>query len=268
MSEQPIYQLKVTLQGIRPPIWRRFQVPSHITFYELHQILQVVMGWYNAHLYEFRVKEKIVTDWETLADWGTEGSPGEEAHLDEYVRRTGTTFHYQYDFGDSWEHELVLETIQPPQPDAVYPRCLQGERACPPEDCGGVWGYANLLAAWKDSNHSDHRESQEWLGSEFDPEAFDVDGVNQMLQEGVYWHDELVAASLASSRTFTGPAQAFWDALAEHIQAALLGKVWCGQCGGTTTMVDFKGHIEQGDLILRGRCARCGGPVATLVEGE
>jgi hypothetical protein len=137
---ESIYQFKVTLKEIQPPIWRRFEVHSDITFRELHKTLQVVMGWWNYHLHLFQIGPLIITDRETLAEWSADGIPDEIARLNKFVAQAGATFSYEYDFGDSWEHELLLEKIVPVDETAVYPRCLAGERACPPEDCGGVWG--------------------------------------------------------------------------------------------------------------------------------
>ncbi|HID53584.1 MAG TPA: plasmid pRiA4b ORF-3 family protein [Anaerolineae bacterium] len=267
MSET-IYQLKVTLKEIQPPIWRRFQVRSDITFRELHKTLQVVMGWWNSHLHLFQVGPLTITDEETLAEWGEAGIPDNVARLDVYVPQEGTTFNYEYDFGDGWQHELLLEKILPVEETAVYPRCLAGERACPPEDCGGVWGYEEFLAAIQDPEHPEHDSYREWAGDPFDPEAFDLEKVTQQFREGVYWQGELVAAPLTSTQSLTRQAQLFWESIPEHIQAHIIGNVWCRHCRENTTIVNFRGSIKRGDLILRGECFRCGGPVARLLEGS
>ena len=101
------------------------------------------------------------------------------------VVKTGrkVRFIYEYDFGDSWQHEIVLEKTLEPEPGITYPRCIEGERACPPEDVGGIWGYAEFLDAISDPNHEDHDERVEWVGGEFDPEKFSVDKVNKELGE-------------------------------------------------------------------------------------
>ncbi|NHZ72746.1 MAG: hypothetical protein GWP17_06655 [Aquificales bacterium] len=263
---ETIYQLKVTLKEIQPLIWRRFQVRSDITFRELHKTLQVVMSWWNYHLHLFQVGSLTITHEETLAEWDEAGIPDDAARLDVYVQQEGMTFVYEYDFGDSWQHELVLEKITLADETAVYPRCLAGERACPPEDCGGVWGYETFLEAVQDPKNPEHNSYLEWAGGTFDPETFDLDKVTQQFREGVYWQGELVAAPLTST-SFTRQAQRFWDSIPEHIQAQIIGSAWCGHCQGSTTIVNFEGSIEQGDLILRGECIRCGGPVARLIEG-
>jgi hypothetical protein len=163
-----IYQLKVVLKGIQPPVWRRFQVHSGITFRELHNTLQIVMGWWNSHLHLFQVGPLTLTARETLAEWDEDGLPDDIARLNEHVHQEGATFTYEYDFGDSWEHKLVLEAILPVDETAAYPRCLAGERACPPEDCGGVWGYELFLEALQDPKHEEHHSYLEWVGGSFD----------------------------------------------------------------------------------------------------
>ncbi|MFQ5434039.1 MAG: plasmid pRiA4b ORF-3 family protein [Anaerolineae bacterium] len=265
---ETIYQLKVVLKEIQPSIWRRFQVRSDITFRELHKTLQVVMGWWNYHLHLFQVGSLTMTDRETLAEWGEGGIPDDVARLNEYVQQEGTTFTYEYDFGDSWVHELVLEKMLLADETAVYPRCLAGERACPPEDCGGVWGFETFLEAIRNPQHPEHDSYLEWIGGSFDPEAFDLDRITQQFREGVYWQGELVAAPLTSTQTFTPQARWFWDSIPEHIQAKIIGAVWCSHCRESTTIVNFKGNIKQGDLLLRGECIRCGGSVARLIEGS
>jgi len=183
MAAKKVYQFKVTLKGIRPPIWRRFQVVSSITFYELHHILQEVMGWYNAHLHQFDLGGLLVTDAETLAEGWGDGVDEQKARLNKYVGREGQKLGYEYDFGDGWEHTLLLEKILPAEKNIHYPRCLKGKRACPPEDCGGVWGYAELLEVLADEDHSEHEEYLDWFGGDLDPEAFDLDEINEILQD-------------------------------------------------------------------------------------
>lgn len=182
MAAKKVYQFKVTLRGIRPPIWRRFQVYNDLTFYELHQVIQVVMGWYNSHLHLFDLGGFIVTDAETLAEGLEDGVNEERARLNKYLTQEGGKMHYEYDFGDSWEHEVLLEKILPAEPDVTYPRCLKGKRACPPEDCGGVWGYAHLLETLADHSNPERKQYMEWLGGDLDPEEFDLAEINEVLQ--------------------------------------------------------------------------------------
>ncbi|MCP4357966.1 MAG: plasmid pRiA4b ORF-3 family protein [Chloroflexi bacterium] len=183
MAAKKVYQFKVTLKGIRPPIWRRFQVVDNITFYELHHILQEVMGWYNAHLHQFDLGGLILADAEILAEIWEDGVDEQKSRLNEFVGQEGQKLSYEYDFGDSWEHILLLEKILPTETNIHYPCCLKGKRACPPEDCGGVWGYAELLEALANKDHPEHETYLDWLGDDLDPEAFDLDGINGILQD-------------------------------------------------------------------------------------
>jgi hypothetical protein len=182
MATKKVYQFKVTLRGIRSPIWRRFQVYSDISFYGLHRIIQQVMGWFGGHLYLFDLGGLIVSDAETLASgWGD--GIDETQRIQKYINSVGQKFRYEYDFGDSWEHGLLLEKILPAEPGVHYPRCLKGKRVCPPEDCGGVWGYEELLEAMADENHPEREMYIDWLGEEIDPEEFDLEGTNEVLSK-------------------------------------------------------------------------------------
>jgi hypothetical protein len=175
-----VYQMKVTLKDIQPPIWRRFQVPGHLTFYQLHLILQMVMGWENHHLYQFVVDGQELSDPTTATEFGLKNA--EETSLHQLLHQEKKKFVYEYDLGDGWEHEVLLEEILPLTESVPYPRCLAGERACPPEDCGGVWGYIDLMTVIADESHPDHHSKLDWLGGHFDPEAFDLDEVNDLLR--------------------------------------------------------------------------------------
>ena len=168
-----IHQIKVTLRNIDPPIWRRIQVKSDIRLDKLHDLLQIVMGWNNEHLHGFRVGRK---SYGIPAAFSDDTIDERKARLDE-VAKNGGKLIYEYDFGDSWEHELEIETVLEPEPGVHYPVCLAGARACPPEDCGGFPGYERLLDALRDPANEEYAEQLEWLG-DFDPEAFDLDKVN------------------------------------------------------------------------------------------
>lgn len=175
-----IYQINVTLKGSKPPIWRRAQVPSEITLAQLHRILQRVMGWEGYHLYQFVVGGMEYSDPRVL-----EEMEGEDAHkvtLATLVRGEKFTFLYEYDFGDRWGHDLLIEKILPREDGKRYPLCLTGKRACPPEDCGGIWGYTAFLQAIRDPKHPEHEAMLEWIGGEFDPEVCDLDEINKDLQ--------------------------------------------------------------------------------------
>jgi hypothetical protein len=182
MASETIYKFKVTLRGILPPIWRRFQVKSDSTFSGLHWVLQTVMGWDNSHLHVFDLRGQIIGDPAMLEDVEEDAANEWRVRLDQYLVRKGQKFRYEYDFGDSWDHDLVLEKILPVEAGASYPRCLAGERAGPPEDCGGIWGYSRLLQALADEADPDHEMYLEWVGEEMDPEHFDLETVNRLLK--------------------------------------------------------------------------------------
>jgi hypothetical protein len=173
VKESKIYQLKITLKYIRPPIWRRVEVPDDVTLDELHLILQAAMGWTNSHLHQFRVG-KIYYGEPSIDEFSDLNLKDEsKARLNKVLSRPKQKMIYEYDFGDGWEHEILLEKILPRDSTAKYPRCLGGARACPPEDCGGTGGYVNFLEAISDPDHEEHDEYLDWIGGEFDPEKFD-----------------------------------------------------------------------------------------------
>jgi hypothetical protein len=175
-----VYQIKVTLRGSKPPIWRRIQVTNETTLAQLHRILQHVMGWEGAHLYQFVVGGREYGDPNMLEEM--EGEDARRVTLATLVRGEKDQFHYEYDFGDGWDHELRIEKVLPFEAGKRYPVCLTGKRACPPEDCGGIWGYASFLEAIHDPQHPEHEEMVAWVGGAFDSEAFDLDEVNRELQ--------------------------------------------------------------------------------------
>lgn len=172
--------MKVTLAGIRPPVWRRIVVAGDATLAELHDVIQVVMGWEDAHLHSFEIGKRRYGS----ADHGLDAG-----EVDESTRTVAAAFArtrqgvYVYDFGDSWEHRLSIEPGEAPAVFAGVALCTAGRRACPPEDCGGAAGYANLLAALADPSHEEHEEAVEWVGEDFDPDVFDLAAVNAELAE-------------------------------------------------------------------------------------
>ena len=163
-----VYQLKIKLLGVRPQVWRRIQVSETMTLAQLHSVLQVAMGWEGYHLHKFSILEDEEDETQTLAELC-----GDELF----------SFSYLYDFGDMWEHEIKVEKRLAGKSIQNYPVCLAGKQACPPEDCGGDWGYAHLLRVLKNPQHPEYRERKEWLGSGFDPKAFDLKEVNQACRD-------------------------------------------------------------------------------------
>ena len=174
-----VYQVKVTLQYIDPPVWRRIQVPGDIKLGRLHRVLQAVMGWEDCHLHQFVAGDIMYgTPDPTFPD---EIRSERNVRLDK-IASAGDALIYEYDFGDGWIHRLEIEKTLAPEPKVRYPRCLDGARACPPEDSGGPPGYENLLEILQDPGHEEFEETCEWAGDDFDPEAFDVDSVNRTLK--------------------------------------------------------------------------------------
>jgi hypothetical protein len=179
------YQLKVTLRDIDPPVWRRLRVPD-CTLDELHGYIQTAMGWTNSHLHHFRVGEQFYGDpelmQENFADLEYKDSTATRLSTIVPAGRRKFRFGYEYDFGDSWWHEILVEKVEAGEAKA---ECLAGERACPPEDCGGPWGYADFLDALADPDHERHEELEEWLGGPFDPEAFDPAAATRRMRRGL-----------------------------------------------------------------------------------
>jgi hypothetical protein len=175
-----VVQLKVTLLGSEPPIWRRILVRSNTTLGRLHDILQTVMGWDDDHLHEFMVggARYGVPDPGVLGFrkvWDEHGLP-----LHVLVQKGIDDFTYEYDFGDGWEHEIVIEKHLDADPKLKYPVCVEGERACPPEDCGGIPGFYSKLEALKNRDDEEYEDIRDWMG-DFDPEKFSVRQVNRAL---------------------------------------------------------------------------------------
>jgi hypothetical protein len=178
-----VYQIKVALLETEPSIWRRFLVPSSVTLHRLHLILQDVMGWSNYHLYRFKIGSEEYGEPHPDNEFNELNfKNSRRTKLGQVVTKKGKVFQYEYDFGDSWEHMLLVEDILEYQPDMRYPVCLTGERACPPEDCGGPHGYADLLETIADPGHEDYQDMMTWLGGNFDPDAFDIEIVNLKLK--------------------------------------------------------------------------------------
>ena len=179
-----VYQFKITLKGTKPPIWRRILVPETYTFWDLHVAIQDAMGWDDYHLHEFtllspktgrKVKIGIPSDedvdygWEVLAEWNQK--------IAHYFSSDNSKADYVYDFGDGWEHSIKLEKILPRETGVAYPRCIDGRGACPPEDCGGIGGYAEFLEAIGDPANELHEDMLDWVGGSFDPDDFDPNDV-------------------------------------------------------------------------------------------
>ncbi|BAS26481.1 plasmid pRiA4b ORF-3 family protein [Limnochorda pilosa] len=182
MAVRRIYQLRVLLEEIEPPIWRRLQVQDDVTLKRLHDIIQIAMGWTDSHLFEF--------EWDGIVygvpdpEWEDDRTvhPASDCRLRDVLTQPGESILYRYDFGDNWVHDVRLEEILEPSAVASYPICVEGARACPPEDCGSVPGYHEFCEAMLDEAHPEHEEMRDWYGGPYDPEAFDLSAVNRALQ--------------------------------------------------------------------------------------
>ena len=175
-----VFQLKITLFDIKPLIWRKILVYSDTSLFDLHKIIQTTMGWENFHLYQFR-------DFcNSIAPGGGDSDSGVDIRtlqLGQVVKKVKDSIVYEYDFGDCWEHEIILEKIRTDDKNGQIPRCIDGKRNCPPEDCGGTWGYYNLLKILSTPRHPERREMMEWLGSKYNPNYFNVNEINESLMD-------------------------------------------------------------------------------------
>lgn len=182
-----LYQFKITLNGSGPAIWRRILV-RNCTLDKLHEHIQAAMGWTNAHLYQFEIDGNFFSDPDLLID-----DPVDIKYLDSTTTRLSdllpednTVFHflYEYDFGDSWVHEITFEGYQPAEPGKHYPQCIAGERACPPEQVGGIWGYDEFLESLGKPGAERHERSGS-VDRRFDPDAFDARKTTRRMRRGL-----------------------------------------------------------------------------------
>ena len=172
------FQFRVTLKGIEPEVWRRIVVPAKYSFWDLHVAIQDAMGWLDYHLHAFRIHNRDTGEADQIGIPGDSFQdddpflPGWAIPIVQYFREPGDRADYEYDFGDGWEHEVVLEETAARSLRKRYPVCLTGARACPPEDCGGVHGYEEMLAVLRDPSHEEHESMVQWVGGKYDPAAF------------------------------------------------------------------------------------------------
>jgi len=180
--QMKIFQLKISLDEIERPIWRRLRVPGDVSLFKLHFIFQIAMGWTNSHLHEFHIEDQYygIPDedgWDIR-----EIKEEKEYRLEQVISSKGFQFSYLYDFGDSWEHTILIEDILEPVDGEIYPTCLDGGSACPPEDVGGIWGYEVFLEAISDPDHPEHDGYLTWAGGSFDPDAFNRSRIDAELR--------------------------------------------------------------------------------------
>jgi len=181
MEKSQIYQLKVTLKGVKPPIWRRILIYPDTLMPDVHKILQVTMGWNNCHLHQFTCGGILYAmpspdEWDALPS-----RDYRNVKISKLLQQEGAKMVYEYDFGDGWEHQILLEKILPPIDAGTIPICIAGKNACPPEDCGGVWRYMHLLEVIANPKHDEHKAIIAWVGRKFDPKYLNVDEINKRL---------------------------------------------------------------------------------------
>jgi hypothetical protein len=176
-----VYQFKITLEYVKPMVWRRIQIPSCSSFWDLHCAITDSLGWLDYHLHQFKVSNPKTQEIEILGIPDNEGFddmpvtlPEWTKKVSEYLTKDNPSVTYEYDFGDSWDHQIVLEEILPKEKGVRYPRCIGGENACPPEDCGGSTGYERFKKSIAYHNSPDHDEMLQWVGGWFDPAWFDI----------------------------------------------------------------------------------------------
>jgi len=178
-------QVKVTLRNVSPPVWRRLVLPAGTTLHELHEYIQAAFGWWNYHLYEFEISRKRYGIPDPDDDFGPPPADARRTTLST-VAGVGTSFLYTYDFGDGWDHTVEIEQLHAQVTGAAAPACIDGRRACPPEDCGGPWGYREFLEIIGSPDHPEHAERVEWAGdwggARLDPDAFDPAEFDQNLR--------------------------------------------------------------------------------------
>lgn len=173
-------QFKIALQHITPPIWRRIIVPDNYSFWDLHVAIQDSMGWYDSHLHAFKIegtsKYHIGIPDPDGEDFGIRTKTGWEIKINTVFKKAGKKVRYEYDFGDSWEHEVLFEKVI--DEEIKKPKCFDGARACPPEDCGSTPGYENFCTIMAKKKGKVYKEMKEWYGKDYDPEYFDASKIS------------------------------------------------------------------------------------------
>jgi hypothetical protein len=188
-----IYQVQIVLKGAKPKIWRRILVFPTLLLSDFHKIIQVTMGWTNSHLHQFKKNGKFFTARHKNDDLWDEMDNIDYRFmiLSDFLKKEKEKIVYEYDFGDAWEHDIILEKILPVEDNVSYPVCIAGKMCCPPEDCGGIWGFANMLDILKQPKHEEYDSYIEWLGGNFDPKYFDISKINEILLNKEYLQLEI-----------------------------------------------------------------------------
>jgi len=176
------FTLKITLHGSKPPIWRRLRIAGSYSLLDLHYAIQSSMGWQNCHLFQFDKDEVSYGDLtEMNPSWDVGLADAGDVALEDVLHAEKDKMIYTYDFGDGWEHEIVVEKVEHDVAVPDHPECVAGKRACPVEDCGGIHGYQQMLVILADPAHEQHEEILDWVGEAIDPEHFDLAAANDSL---------------------------------------------------------------------------------------
>ncbi len=180
-----VYKVRINLNESKAAICRRIQVSADITLSKLHRIIHEATGWTDSHLHQFVVGDDKYKIQYPYSDLATDDSSKNErtARLRQMIVGNGFRIQCDYDFGDNWTHTFVFERVLAPEDDAKCPRCVGGARACPAEDVGGIYGYGEFLEALRDPTHPQYEEITEWIGGQFEPEAFDLTLTNRILKQ-------------------------------------------------------------------------------------
>jgi len=191
-----IYQIKIILDDVKPPIWRRIIVNSDTSLEDFHKIIQTTMGWTNNHLHQFVKENYFYSNYDDLDDIFESMSKNVQIDytdmvISDLLKKENAKIKYDYDFGDGWQHTILLETIKKNSIKIAYPKCVKGKRACPIEDCGGVYGYENLIEIMNNPKHPEYKGMLEWIGDYFEPEEFDIDIVNELLEDDDFGCDDM-----------------------------------------------------------------------------
>ena len=178
------YQIQIALRRSKPKIWRRILIPSDLLMPDFHIIIQITMGWTNSHLHQFIKNRTYYTERMDDLDFWDDADTVDysKIKISDLLKKEKDKIIYEYDFGDSWEHDIILEKIEDNGAHQNIPTCLTGKNNCPPEDCGGIWGYSDLLEILKHPDHEQYEEYVEWLGEEYDPKYFDKNEINERLK--------------------------------------------------------------------------------------
>lgn len=176
-----LYQIKISLKDVKPPVWRRLLLSSSTDLAELHRIIQIAMGWSDSYLHQFTADHQQFGVPDT--EFGNSINPERGKRIGSLLKHENQWMTYEYDCGDGWEHIVTLEKILPYQPAEAGPNCIDGRGGAPPEDVGGAWDYQEFLEAYTDQGHPDHQEKVDWVGDQFDPDHFDIADINSKLKK-------------------------------------------------------------------------------------